>query len=134
MQQVKEKGKNSRDQTNEEEMGSLPEKEFTEMIVKMNQNLRNRINKMEAQIKKIQKMFNKDLQGLSQSVSSVTLLSLTLCDPMDCSTPGLPVHHQLLEFTQTHVHWVGDVIQPSHLLRCMKLKTNNHWWTAQQLK
>ena len=104
MQQVKEKGKNPRDQTNEEEMGSLPEKEFTEMIVKMNQNLRNRINKMEAQIKKIQKMFNKDLQGLSQSVSSVTLLSLTLCDPMDCSTPGLPVHHQLLEFTQTHVH------------------------------
>ena len=108
MQQVKEKGKNPRDQTNEEEMGSLPEKEFTVMIVKMNQNLRNRmeaqINKMEAQIKKIQKMFNKDLQGLSQSVSSVTLLSLTLCDPMDCSTPGLPVHHQLLEFTQTHVH------------------------------
>ena len=104
MQQVKEKGKNSRDQTNEEEMGSLPEKEFTEMIVKMNQNLRNRINKMEAQIKKIQKMFNKDLQGLSQSVRSVTLLRLTLCDPMDCSTPGLPVHHQLLEFTQTHVH------------------------------
>ena len=36
--------------------------------------------------------------------------------PMDCSTPGLPVHHQLLEFTQTHVHWVGDAIQPSHPL------------------
>ena len=35
---------------------------------------------------------------------------------MDCSTPGLPVHHQLLEFTQTHVHWVGDVIQPSYPL------------------
>ena len=35
---------------------------------------------------------------------------------MDCSTPGLPVHHQLLEFTQTHVHWVGDIIQPSHPL------------------
>ena len=35
---------------------------------------------------------------------------------MDCSTPGFPVHHQLPEFTQTHVHWVGDVIQPSHLL------------------
>ena len=35
---------------------------------------------------------------------------------MDCSTPGLPVHHQLLEFTQTHVHWVGDAIHPSHLL------------------
>ena len=40
----------------------------------------------------------------------------TLCDPMDCSTPGLPVHHQLPEFTQTHVHWVSDAIQPSHPL------------------
>ena len=39
---------------------------------------------------------------------------LTLSDPMDCSMPGLPVHHQLSEFTQTHVHWVGDAIQPSH--------------------
>ena len=48
--------------------------------------------------------------------SSVAQSCLTLCDPMDCSTPGLPVHHQLLEFTQTHVHWVSDAIQPSHLL------------------
>ena len=40
----------------------------------------------------------------------------TLCDPMNCSTPGLPVHHQLPEFTQTHVHQVGDTIQPSHPL------------------
>ena len=40
----------------------------------------------------------------------------TLCDPMDCSTPGFPVHHQLLELAQTHVHWVGDAIQPSHPL------------------
>ena len=39
-----------------------------------------------------------------------------LCDPMDCSTPGLPVHHQLPEFAQTHVHWVGEAIQPSHPL------------------
>ena len=39
-----------------------------------------------------------------------------LCDPMDCSTPGLRVHHQLPEFTQTHVHWVDDAIQPSHPL------------------
>ena len=38
----------------------------------------------------------------------------TLCDPMNCRTPGLPVHHLLLEFTQTHVHWVGDAIQRSH--------------------
>ena len=40
----------------------------------------------------------------------------TLCDLLNCSTPGLPVHHQLLESTQTHVHWVGDAIQPSHPL------------------
>ena len=46
--------------------------------------------------------------------SSVAWLWLTLCDPMDCSTPGLPVHQQLLEFPQTHVRWVGDAIQPSH--------------------
>ena len=39
-----------------------------------------------------------------------------LWDPMNCSMPGLPVHHQILEFTQTHVHWVGDVIWPSHPL------------------
>ena len=48
--------------------------------------------------------------------SSVGQSCPTLCDPMNRSTPGLPVHHQLLEFTQTHVHWVGDAIQPSHPL------------------
>ena len=48
--------------------------------------------------------------------SSVTQSCPTLCDPMDCSTPGLPVHHQLPEPTQIHVHWVGDAIQPSHPL------------------
>ena len=41
---------------------------------------------------------------------------LTLCDPMDCSTPGLPVHRQLLELAQTHVRCVSDAIQPSHPL------------------
>ena len=51
-----------------------------------------------------------------QSVSSVAQLCLTLCNPMNRSMPGLPVHHQLPEFTQTHVHWVGDAIQPSHPL------------------
>ena len=50
------------------------------------------------------------------SVSSVTQSCPTLCELMDCSTPGLPVRHQLPEFTQTHVHWVGDTIQPSHPL------------------
>ena len=49
------------------------------------------------------------------SVSSVSQSCLTLCNPMDCSTPGLPVHHQLPELAQTHVHQVGDAIQPSHL-------------------
>ena len=49
--------------------------------------------------------------------SSVHSLSyVQLCDPMNCSMPGLPVHHQLPEFTQTHVHRVGDAIQPSHPL------------------
>jgi len=50
------------------------------------------------------------------SVKFSCLVVLTLCDPMDCSMPGLPVHHQLLEFTQTYVHWVSDAIQPSHPL------------------
>ena len=46
--------------------------------------------------------------------SSVAQLCPTLCDPMNRSMPGLPVHHQLLESIQTHVHWVGETIQPSH--------------------
>ena len=47
---------------------------------------------------------------------SVAQSCLTLCNPMECSMPGFPVHHQLLEPAQTHVHWVGDAIQPSHPL------------------
>src|SRR5574341_1933661 len=50
----------------------------------------------------------------SDQIRSAAQLCPTLCDPMDCSTPGLPVHHQLPEFTQTHVHPVSDAIQPSH--------------------
>ena len=49
-------------------------------------------------------------------ISLVAQSCPTLCGPMNCSTPGLPVHHQLLESTQTHVHQVGDAIQPSHPL------------------
>ena len=59
-------------------------------------------------------MLNKQLQFTQ--FNSVAQSCPTLCDPMDCSTPGLLVHHQLLEFTQTHVHWVSDAIQPSHPL------------------
>ena len=53
--------------------------------------------------------------------SSVAQSCPTLCDPMNCSTPGLPVHHQFPEFTQTHVHRVGDAIQPSHPLSSLLL-------------
>ena len=52
----------------------------------------------------------------SVQLRSVAQLCPTLCNPMDRSMPGLPVHHQLPEFTQTHVRWVGDAIQPSHPL------------------
>ena len=55
-------------------------------------------------------------QILISQFNSVTQSCPTLCDPMNQSTPGLPVHHQLPESTQTHAHWVGDAIQPSHPL------------------
>ena len=66
----------------------------------------------------------------SVQFSSVAQLCPTLCDPMDHSTPGLPVHHQLPETTQTHVHWVGDAIQPLHALSSPSPPTFNlsqHW-------
>ena len=68
---------------------------------------------LHTQAKKIHCVY---FQFSSVQFSSVTLLCPTLCDPMDCSTPGFPVHHQLLELTQTHVHSVSDAIQPSHPL------------------
>ena len=58
----------------------------------------------------------KDYKMYRYQFSSVAQSCLTLCDPMNRSTPGHPVHHQLPEFTQTHVHRVGDAIQPSHPL------------------
>ena len=68
--------------------------------------------------KKTNKHLKKVLSITSHSVQfgSIFQLCLTLCNPMNHSMPGLPVHHQLLEFTQTHVHQVGDAIQPSHPL------------------
>ena len=62
------------------------------------------------------RMYSSMVEIPSAQLSSVTQSCLTLCDPMNCSPPGLPVHHQLPEFTQTHVHRVGDAIQPSHPL------------------
>ena len=61
-------------------------------------------------------LFIRNVNVLSVQFSSVTQSCPTLCNPMNCSMPGLPVHHQLPEFTQTHVHRVGDAIQPSHPL------------------
>ena len=72
----------------------------------------------EARIRQIVLANNLDpaSKGKSELVSSVTQSCPTPCDPMNCSTPGIPVHHQIPEFTQTPVHWVGDAIQPSHPL------------------
>ena len=56
------------------------------------------------------------MRNPSVQFSSVVQLCLTLCEPMNRSTPGLPVHHKLPEFTQTHVHRIGDAIQLSHPL------------------
>ena len=67
-------------------------------------------------ILQIDHMLGQKISLLSVQFSSVAQLCPTLCDPMNCSMPGLPVHHQLPEFTQTHVHRVGDTIQPSHPL------------------
>ena len=62
----------------------------------------------------------KIVNGLSVQIVQFSHSSCTsLCDPMDCSTSGPPVHHQLLEFTQTHVHWLGDAI--NHLILCRPL-------------
>ena len=67
-------------------------------------------------IKSVTEQLNNFLLDTSVQFSSVAQSCPTLCDPMDYSTPGLPVHHQLPEFTQTPVHWVGDAIQPCHPL------------------
>ena len=69
-------------------------------------------------------LFNMLSAAAAQSLQSCP----TLCDPMDCSTPGLPVHHQLPEPTQTHVHWVSDALQPSHPLSPLSPSAllNNH--------
>ena len=86
-------------------------------IYKINSKLMMELN---MKYKTITLLGNKKLKrktfGYSVQFCSVAQLCLTLCNPIDCSMPGLPVHHQLPEFTQTHVHRVGDAIQPSHPL------------------
>ena len=68
---------------------------------------------------------SKILYDLPLQFSSVAHSCPTLCNPMNRSTPGLPVHHQLLEFAQTHVHLVGDAIQPSHTLSSLSAPAPN---------
>ena len=65
------------------------------------------------------------ISTFSQSISLVTQSYLTICHHMDCSTPGFPVYHQLLELAQTHVHWVRDAIQSSHPLPCSSPSDSN---------
>ena len=67
------------------------------------------------QFSSVQLWFTFKSASLRYQCSSVQLC-VTLCNPMVCSTPGLPVHYQLLEFAQTHIHWAGDAIQPYHPL------------------
>ena len=70
-------------------------------------------------------MPRRGISGSSVQFSSDTQSCLTLCNPMNHSMPGLPVHHQLPEFTQTHVHRVSDAIQPSHLLSSPSAPASN---------
>ena len=67
---------------------------------------------------------HKNIYLYFNQIRSVAQSCPTLCNPMNCSTPGLPVHHQLPEFTETHVHRVSDAIQPSHPLSSPSLAPN----------
>ena len=87
-----------------------------------------RINRYFNQLVLLTNLFAMYFLGVTFSsvqFSSVTQLFLTLCDPMDCSPPGLPVHHQCPEFTQTHVHQASGAIQPSYHLSSPSLPTFN---------
>ena len=73
------------------------------------------------------------INTINHQFSSVAQLCPNLCDPMNRSTPGLPVHHQFLEFIQTHAHQVGDTIQPSlgkckSKPQCMPMTVSCWWW------
>ena len=72
------------------------------------------------------------VQFSSVQFSSVAQSCPTLCNPMDCSTLGLPVHHQLLSLIQTHVYWVGDAIQPSYQLQFMRSQKVRHNLVTEQ--
>ena len=87
----------------------------------MRDETKSRINNLDWLIEKYQ-VFGDGMIGLVvHLLISISQFSHcpTLCGPIDCSTPGFPVHHQLPELAQTHVHWVGDAIQPSQLLSAL---------------
>ena len=73
-------------------------------------------NHLASKIKRTFLSTNLQFSSVTRPTESLSQSCPTLRELLDCSTPGLPVHHQLPEFTQTHVHWVGDAIQPSHPL------------------
>ena len=88
----------------------------TTLIAESEEELKSLLMKVKEETEKVGLKLNIQKMKImaSSPISSVAQSCPTLCDHMDCSTPGLPVHHQLLEFTQTHVHQVGDAIQSSH--------------------
>jgi len=89
------------------------EKIFEEIILEHCSNMEKEVN----QVKEAQRVPHRiDPRRNTPQFSSVAQSCPTLCNPVNRSTPGLPVHHQLPEFTQTHIHRVSDAIQPSHPL------------------
>ena len=77
-----------------------------------------KVNKQKPQLNRLGRIERRILTICDDQFSSVAQSCLTLCNPMNRSMPGLPVHHQVPESTQTHVHQVSDAIQPSHPLSC----------------
>ena len=108
---MKEQPRNTQFQINEEDLGKQPKKEFRVMIVNMIQTSKTEWRKQKNQLKQAtktqKKIKNKQMTKILKLkiifVSSVTQSCLTLCDPMDCSMPGFPVHQQILRLAQTHV-------------------------------
>ena len=100
---------------------NLRNADYTTLMAESEEELKSLLMKVKEESEKIGLKLNIQKTKIMASgpivqFSSVAQSCPTLCDPMNCSTPGLPVHHQLPEFTQTHVHRVGDAIQPSHPL------------------
>ena len=112
------------------EIYELPNKEFNIVVLnnlcKLPKNTDRSLSKICKTICDQNEKFSTEIENIQKNqieilvlktqFSSVTQSCPTLCDPMNRSMPGFPVHHQLPEFTQTHAHWVGDAIQPSHPL------------------